>query len=150
MRHNLKQIAQNFRLPLRGFIEFALKNPNKFGIDEENGIVTTSTFWTELLVQEFRVTYLPRIGDTFFDTTKTSYPTGKTFRINSFLKYNGGLGRRSYTYCNYEEATHITGSGICGWLGKKEDIEVVGNVPDDLYEILLKEFKDRIGQKLIL
>ena len=68
MRHNLKTIAQNFSLPLRGFIEFALASPNQYGIDEENGIVTTSTFFTDLLVRDFRAEYLPRIGDTFFDS----------------------------------------------------------------------------------
>lgn len=54
MRHNLKTIAQNFRLPLRELIEFARANPTQYGIDEENGIVTTSTLYTDLLVKEFK------------------------------------------------------------------------------------------------
>lgn len=56
MRHNLKTIAHNFRLPLRELSEFARANPNRYGIDEEHGIVTTTTFFTDLLVKEFRAT----------------------------------------------------------------------------------------------
>ena len=167
MRHNLKQIAKNERLPLRGFIEFALAHQDQYAIEQVNETVTTGTFWSDQLVRDFRAEYLPRIGDTFFDTTKTTkdkllkaLTTGTIFRINSFMKYNGEQGIRisdsevfpmglhSYTYCKYEEATHITGYGVCGWFGKKEDIQVIGNVPDDLYERLLKEFEQRIGKTL--
>lgn len=54
MRHNLKTVAYSFRLPERELIKFALTNPNRYGIDEEHGIVTTSTLFTDLLVKEFR------------------------------------------------------------------------------------------------
>lgn len=54
MRHNLKTIAQNFRLPLRDFIEFALDNHDKYGIIDEGGIITTSTWFTDSLVRDFR------------------------------------------------------------------------------------------------
>lgn len=54
MRHHLKIIASNFRIDEEKLTEFALKNPTKYGIDNENGFVTTSTFYTEKLVKDFK------------------------------------------------------------------------------------------------
>lgn len=54
MRHHLKIVASNFRLNENELTAFALQNPRKYGIDNENGFVTTSTSFTQSLVEDFR------------------------------------------------------------------------------------------------
>ena len=54
MRHHLKIVASNFRLNENELTEFALKNPRKYGIDNDNGFVTTSTSFTQRLVEDFK------------------------------------------------------------------------------------------------
>jgi len=56
MRHHLDIIATNYKLDKQKFTEFALKKENydRFGIVNENGFVTTSTFFTDNLVSEFK------------------------------------------------------------------------------------------------
>lgn len=54
MRHHLKIIAKNFNLNQKELEEFALKTPRKYGIDNENGFISTSTFYTIDLVNDFK------------------------------------------------------------------------------------------------
>jgi len=54
MRHHLKIVARNFQVDQKELEEFALENPKKYGIDNENGFITTSTWWTEDLIRDFR------------------------------------------------------------------------------------------------
>ena len=54
MRHHLKIVASNFKLDQKALEDFALKNPCKYGIDNENGFITTSTMFTEELVEDFK------------------------------------------------------------------------------------------------
>lgn len=56
MRHNLNTIADNYNLNKEKLIEFALKheNYNKYGIINENGHITTSTWFTNDLIKDFR------------------------------------------------------------------------------------------------
>ncbi len=54
MRHHLKIIASNFELNQKDLEEFALQNPKKYGIDNKNGSITTSTMYTEDLIADFR------------------------------------------------------------------------------------------------
>lgn len=54
MRHHLKIVANNFRVNEKELEEFALKNPRKYGIDNENGFITTSTMFTEDLIKDFK------------------------------------------------------------------------------------------------
>jgi len=59
MRHHLNIIASNYKFDKEKFTEFALKpqNYNKYGIINENGFVTTSTFFTDALVFAFKKEY---------------------------------------------------------------------------------------------
>ncbi len=54
MRHHLKTVAKNFNVNRKELEEFALKNPRKYGIDNENGFITTSTLFTEDLIKDFK------------------------------------------------------------------------------------------------
>jgi hypothetical protein len=54
MRHHLKIVASNFRLNENELTAFALENPRKYGIDNDNGFVTTSTSFTKSLVDDFK------------------------------------------------------------------------------------------------
>ena len=56
MRHHLDIIATNYRLDKKKFTEFALKpeNYNKFGIINENGFVTTCTWFSNDLIEAFK------------------------------------------------------------------------------------------------
>ena len=56
MRHNLETVADNFHLDKQKLTEFALKpeNYNKYGIINDNGYITTSTAFTDKLVEDFK------------------------------------------------------------------------------------------------
>jgi len=54
MRHHLKTVASNFSLDAKKLTEFALKNPTHYGIDDDKGFVTTSTWFTKQLVEDFK------------------------------------------------------------------------------------------------
>lgn len=54
MRHHLKIVAKNFQVDQKELEEFALKTPIKYGIDNENGFITTSTLFTEDLIDDFK------------------------------------------------------------------------------------------------
>jgi hypothetical protein len=54
MRHDLIQIAKNFMFNPDQFINFALKNTSVYGIIEENGMVKTSTLFSDKLVSDFQ------------------------------------------------------------------------------------------------
>lgn len=53
MQHHLKIIAKNFRLNQKDLEELALKNPRKYGINNNNGFITTTTLFTETLIKDF-------------------------------------------------------------------------------------------------
>jgi len=59
MRHHLNIIASNYGLDKEKFTEFALKphNYNKYGIINKNGFVTTSTFFSDDLINDFKKEY---------------------------------------------------------------------------------------------
>lgn len=54
MRHDINTVARNFMLNRKRFRDFALDNASKYGIDNENGFVTTSTWYTNDLVADFK------------------------------------------------------------------------------------------------
>ena len=56
MRHHLNIIASNYNLDKEKFTEFALRkeNYNKYGIVNETGFITTSTFFSDSLVRDFK------------------------------------------------------------------------------------------------
>ena len=54
MRHHLKIVALNFQISQKELEEFALKNKRKYGIQDENGFITTSTWHTEDLINDFK------------------------------------------------------------------------------------------------
>jgi len=55
MQHDLKVIARNFRFDEKEFVEFALNNKRKYGIVEDVGIITTSTWFSDDLINGFRI-----------------------------------------------------------------------------------------------
>lgn len=54
MRHDINTIARNYMLNRQRFRDFALLNMSKYGIDNENGFITTSTWYTNDLVADFK------------------------------------------------------------------------------------------------
>jgi len=54
MRHHLKITASNFKIDEQKLTTFALENHRKYGIIDENGFVTTSTWYTDNLVKDFK------------------------------------------------------------------------------------------------
>jgi hypothetical protein len=54
MKHHLKIVAKNFKLDEKKLTEFALLNPRKYGIEKQGDFVTTTTLFTETLVEEFK------------------------------------------------------------------------------------------------
>ena len=54
MRHHLKIVAKNAQISQKELEEFALKNKRKYGIQDENGFITTSTLFTNDLINDFK------------------------------------------------------------------------------------------------
>lgn len=54
MRHHLKIVARNFNVDQKELELFALENKKKYGIDNDNGFITTSTMYTEELIKDFK------------------------------------------------------------------------------------------------
>ena len=54
MEHHLKIVANNFKLDQKELEEFALKTPRKYGINNRNGFITTTTLFTSELVNDFK------------------------------------------------------------------------------------------------
>lgn len=54
MRHHLKIVARNFNVDQNKLEIFALENKKKYGIDNDNGFITTSTMYTEELINDFK------------------------------------------------------------------------------------------------
>lgn len=56
MEHHLKIVASNFQLDEKKLTEFALKNKSRYGIVNNKGFVTTTTLFTQRLVDDFQST----------------------------------------------------------------------------------------------
>lgn len=54
MRHHLKIVAKNFNVDENQLTEFALKNKRKYGIEVQGNFVTTSTMFSEELIEDFK------------------------------------------------------------------------------------------------
>lgn len=54
MRHDINQIASNFHLNRKRFRDFAQANHNKYGVVIEGSYMTTSTWYTNDLVADFK------------------------------------------------------------------------------------------------
>jgi hypothetical protein len=54
MRHDINTIARNYHLDRNRFRDFAQLNQSKYGIDIDNGFMTTSTWYTNDLVADFK------------------------------------------------------------------------------------------------
>lgn len=54
MTHHLKIVASNFRLNEKALTDFALKNKSKYGIEKRGNFVTTTTSFTNNLVNDFQ------------------------------------------------------------------------------------------------
>lgn len=54
MRHHLKIVARIFNVNQQELEDFARKNKRKYGIEDENGFITTSTLFTEELIKDFK------------------------------------------------------------------------------------------------
>jgi len=54
MRHHLKIVAKNFNVDENQLTEFALKNKRKYGIEVQGNFVTTSTMFSEELIENFK------------------------------------------------------------------------------------------------
>lgn len=54
MQHHLKIVAKNFKVNQKELEIFALKNPKKYGIENNNGFITTTTMFTEDLIKDFK------------------------------------------------------------------------------------------------
>lgn len=57
MRHDINSIARHYKLDKDMFRVFALNNKSKYGIDDKNVFITTSTFYTDDLVNDFKEAY---------------------------------------------------------------------------------------------
>ena len=68
MRHHLKLVAKHFQVDQTELENFALKNKKKYGIDDENGFITTSTTYTEDLIRDFKKEEYPA-GSMFYSAT---------------------------------------------------------------------------------
>tara|TARA_R110000782_G_scaffold264883_2_gene358292 strand:- start:123 stop:434 length:312 start_codon:yes stop_codon:yes gene_type:complete len=54
MRHHLKIVAKNFQVDEKKLTEFALANPKSYGIEAQGDFVTTSTLFSEILIEDFK------------------------------------------------------------------------------------------------
>lgn len=68
MRHHLKIVASNFKVDQKQLENFALKNKKRYGIEDENGFITTSTMYTEDLIRDFKKESY-EIGTRFYSAT---------------------------------------------------------------------------------
>lgn len=75
MRHDINIIASNYKLNKDELRSFALANKSKYGIDDENGFITTSTSFTLDLVTDFKATLY---------TVNTPY--GEVISIDEYMK----------------------------------------------------------------
>ena len=64
--------------------------------------------------------------------------------IDSAQKKDGKI----MMWCAKEEATHVTGAGVCGCMEKLSDIEVTGRVPwdDEMIQSEIDQHERLIGQ----
>ena len=53
MRHHLNVIASNYQFDKQDFTDFALKDKRKYGIEDEDGFVTTSTLFSDKLIKDY-------------------------------------------------------------------------------------------------
>jgi len=54
MTHDINQIASNFHLNRKRFKDFALANASKYGVHVEGSLITTTTWYTNDLVADFK------------------------------------------------------------------------------------------------
>jgi hypothetical protein len=54
MRHHLKIVAKNFKVDEKKLTEFALLNPRRYGIEQQGDFITTTTLFTETLIEDFK------------------------------------------------------------------------------------------------
>jgi len=54
MRHDINTIASNFHLNRKRLRNFAKTNANKYGVDVDGSMMTTSTWYTNKLVADFK------------------------------------------------------------------------------------------------
>ncbi len=82
------------------------------------------------------------------------YYKGSTFRVNHFVKKIASFcgGWNEYQYTNFENASHIWGSGVCGCNAPINEAKYVGQVnwSKELVEEYKKEHESRIGKKVVV